>query len=248
MVNREVRKELLKKLKITRQALSNKAKRLKAKYGPMTTDEAVYIIAHQENIDLGKYLPLDVLDRIRSLIPKEVVSQQLVSSAGKGTKKGNPPRSPAYPLVKNTVINKAVSLGKETFPQVVVLENSIRNVIQQVLAKSGRDWWPALIPQPVLNNVQRTMKKEKNFPYRERRGNHPLLYCNFDDLRQIIVANDTLFSSIILDFEWFNSKMIEVYMARNGLAHSVIISKDDISRIALFYRDWARMLESANVK
>ena len=71
MVKHEVREKLLTKLRISHQALSKRAKRLKEKHGPMTTDEAVYIVAHLEGIDLSRYLPLQYLDRIRSMIPRE---------------------------------------------------------------------------------------------------------------------------------------------------------------------------------
>jgi len=40
----------------------------------------------------------------------------------------------------------------------------------------------------------------------------------------------------------------EVDMARNNLAHSILLSDNDILRIALFYRDWARLLEAKNIK
>jgi hypothetical protein len=248
VVNREVRKELLDKLGVSRQALAQRVKRLKTKYGPMTTDEAVYIIAHQESIDLGKYLPLDVLDRIRSLIPREVAPQKQPIPARKGgrtIKSGS--RPPGYPLVKNDIIKKTIELGAETFPRIVVLEHSIRNLIRQTLSKVQRDWWPALIPDTVLNNVARTIKKESKYTYRKSRGNDKLLYCNFSDLKAIILHNSTLFSNIIIDFKWFETWMDEVYMARNGLAHSIILSEDDINRIDIFYNEWATMLESAKI-
>jgi hypothetical protein len=91
------------------------------------------------------------------------------------------------------------------------------------------------------------MKREKRYTYREARGNQPLLYANYEDLKKIIVAKQNVFSDVIIDIDWFKVKMDEVYMARNNLAHSVSLSRDDISRIALFHRDWARMLNAAGI-
>lgn len=49
-----VRHELFKRRPVSRQAMSQRAKRLKDEYGPMTTDEAIYVIEHQDHIDLAK--------------------------------------------------------------------------------------------------------------------------------------------------------------------------------------------------
>lgn len=249
MIHRQVRHELLNKLKVTRQALSLRAKQIKAKYGPMTTDEAVYIIAHIEGVNLAKYLPLETLDRVRSLIPREIKPSPIAPQVKATNKKPKIRKTIAsYPLVNNTFIQRAVTIGDESFPQIVVMENSIRALIEKTLSAINPNWWVALVPPNVQRNVQRTIDKEKKFPYREKRGNRPILYCNFADLKEIIVANYPEFRNVIIDIEWFKAKMDEVYMARNNLAHSVLLSDDDISRIALFYRDWARLLDTAGVK
>lgn len=252
MVKREIRESLLKKLKISKQALSQRANRLKEKHGPMTTDEAVYIIAHMEGIDLSKHLPLAVLDRIRALVPKEVgqsAQAQRVAKKKETTRKQKS-KQDTYPLVTNAFIQKARNMGDDAFPRVFILENSIRSLIRFRLSPVDKDWWLNLIPKPVIDSVDRTIKKEKKFPYREKRGSEPLMYCNFDDLRKIIADNNNWphFQDVIIKLDWFEVKMEEVYMARNSLAHSVPLSKDDFSSINLFYNQWARLLESAGIK
>lgn len=248
MINRDVRQELLTKLGVSRQALSQRAQRLKDKYGPMTTDEAVYIIAHTEGVDLAKYLPLEILDRVRSLVPRDVKPQTSVQDTLPKKSQRGRKKTASYPLTKENFIRQVVAIGEEAFPQIVILENSMRTLIEQTLSAIRSDWWTSLVPLQVQKTVQRTIDKEKKYPYREKRGNEPLMYCNFVDLKEIIIANPDAFRNVIVDFEWFKAKMDEVYMARNNLAHSVLLSPDDISRIALFYRDWARLLETANIK
>jgi len=250
VLSRDVRRELFNKLRVSPQAINQRAKRLKDKFGPMTTEEAVYIIAHTEGVDLGKYLPLETLDRVRSLLPRDIKTDPSASQNKRQAAKPIRKRRIAisYPLTKEAFIKQAVTIGEEAFPQIVVLENSLRNLIEQILSKIETDWWSTLVPLDVKNDVQRTIKKETKYPYRERRGNSPLMYCNFADLKKIVVANHSAFRTVIVDLEWFKVKMDEVYMARNNLAHSVLLSKDDMARIALFYRDWARLLEASNIK
>ncbi len=252
MIKREVRENLLKSLGISKQALSQRANRLKEKHGPMTTEEAVYIIAHMEGIDLSKQLPLAMLDRIRSLIPKEIKQIPEISQASikKKTNRKSNPKKISYPLVTDTLIQRARAAGDDAFPRVFILENSVRSLIKLRLLPVDKDWWPNLIPKQVVESVDRTIKKEKKFPHREKRGDEPLMYCNFDDLKKIIIdeKNYPLFQDVIIDLDWFKVKMQEVYMARNNLAHSVPLSKDDFSSIILFYNQWARLLESAGIR
>jgi hypothetical protein len=190
------------------------------------------------------------VDRVRSLIPRDIKPIQVTYQRRSHTLKSGRKRkaSISYPLVKEIFIKQAVLIGEEAFPQIVVLENSMRTLIEQTLSTIRTDWWTALVPAMVQNNVRRTINKEKKYPYREKRGNSPLMYCNFADLKEIVITNPVAFRNIIVDPEWFKAKMDEVYMARNNLAHSILLSQDDMVRIALFYKDWARLLETANIK
>jgi len=250
VIDRNVRRGLFDKLKVSPQALSQRARRLKDKYGPMTTDEAVYVIAHLEGIDLARYLSLETLDRIRSLVPRDIKPHPAVSQGAPREAISAKKRKTAisYPLVKESFIHQAVVIGEEAFPKIVVLENSIRALIERTLSAIRADWWTSLVPPNVQKNVQRTTNKEKKYPYREKRGSKPLMYCNFADLKEIVIANHSAFRNVIVDPGWFEAKMGEVYMARNNLAHSILLTKDDTARIALFYRDWARLLEAAGIK
>ncbi len=250
MVNPAVRQKLLIKLGVSKQALSQRAKRLKDTYGPMTTEEAVYVIAHMEGVDLSKSLPLAMLDRIRALVPRQVptLTPTLISSQSRRRKNGSKRKqSVSYPLINISLIDVANKLGAEVYPQAFILENSIRVLIKVRLSRLDKNWWDNLVPSDVKTDVARTMKREIRYPYRDKRGDHPLLYSNFADLKKIILANQSVFSDVIIDFEWFKVRMDEVYMARNNLAHAVSLSKDDVSRIALFNPDWARLLTAAGI-
>lgn len=248
MVDPHIKKLLLGKLRITPQALSLQAKKLKATHGPMTTEEAVYVIAHQQGIDLSRFLPIQELDRVRSLVPKELPTLPQAKKAVR-VKRVRVKQAQSYPLVRRSVISKSVIIGQESFPKMFVLENSIRElVIRKLSAQYGRDWWLKRVSRKIQDTVQRTIQKEKKYPHRPKRGLHPIFYSNFSDLKEIILQNRTLFSEPIIDFKWFEVEMDQVYMARNSLAHNTDIGKDDASLINLFYSSWARLLETAGYK
>jgi len=247
MVHPKVRSQLLRQLDITKQALSQRAKRIKKRFGPMTTDEAVYVIAHLEGIDLSKYLPLATVDRVRGLVPRSVTAFAIPARRGQRLKKPKLKVS-SYPALKETLIREGFRIGTDIYPQLFVLENSIRNVISMRLSATGTDWWDRLVPSEVRSSVQRTMTKEGRYRHREPRGDHPLFYSNFDDLKKIVLANRTYFDDIIQDFEWFRIKMEETYMARNNIAHCVKVSDDDSNSLLRFQREWATLLGAAGVK
>lgn len=249
MVNRKLRKDLLGRLRSSKQALSQRARRLKEAYGPMTTDEAVYLIAHMQGLDLSRYLPLASLDRIRSLVPHSAPGPLFSKPPPKRKPKSKKALAPPYPLLSPALSRQGTTLGADVFPLLFQLENSIRQLIEKVLSKTGRDWWVNRVPLDVQNNVQRTMDKEKRYAYRSPRASHPLYYANFDDLKKIVLhqPNQPNFQPIIGDLDWFRAKMNEVYMARNNLAHCVPLPPLDIYRILVFHRDWAQLLGTKGI-
>jgi len=135
----------------------------------MTTDEAVYIIAHTEGINLAKYLDLATLDRVRAMIPREIKPLPVVPQARSISKKKSRPKSlPSYPLVSGTFIQRIVVIGDESFPQIVVLENSIRSLIEQTLSAINAAWWDSLVPDKIRTMFSEQLIKRKNIPIVKR--------------------------------------------------------------------------------
>jgi hypothetical protein len=67
MVDRELIKKILHRLGVQQPALSKKAKKLKRVLAEITTDEAVWVIAHRGKIDLRPYLAKEKLRRVDEL-------------------------------------------------------------------------------------------------------------------------------------------------------------------------------------
>jgi hypothetical protein len=72
VLNRRLRRAVLDKLGITRQALSLRAKKLKRLYSLNTTD-AVCLIADMSGVSLEQYLRRDEAARIKALLPAQAV-------------------------------------------------------------------------------------------------------------------------------------------------------------------------------
>jgi hypothetical protein len=63
----------------------------------------------------------------------------------------------------------------------------------------------------------------------------------------MFAANQKDFLPIIYDLNWFRTRMEEVYMARNNVAHCLTLAEVDNARIRVFHRDWAQLLDTKGI-
>jgi Swt1-like HEPN len=254
--NPEVRRELLKRLgNVTPQRLSQLVGEVKKQHGPMSTADAVYVLAHQKGIDLTKYLDRDTVDRVRGMVPR--TNGGLAAAAA--TKQTTAPMAarrasrpvrvtagvPAVDLLLPTSVVTDATRMTELYPKVYLLENSLRSVINRVLtAKHGKDWWQTKAPSGVRRLVQGRKDKEDKVPWHGKRGAHEIYYSDFSDLRNIIEKNWADFDPIIRKQQWINQWLEELEPARNTLAHNNPVSENEQKRIEVFFNDWAQLIDA----
>ena len=91
-ISADLNNAILKTLGISSMTLSRRAKSLAQRHGPMSGDEARWIIAHDAEIDLRKYGLSEVqLDRVRELRPStQVTEPQLAGNRGAAAAKSLP--------------------------------------------------------------------------------------------------------------------------------------------------------------
>ncbi len=224
--NPEVRSELLKKLgNVTPQRLSQLVGEVKKQHGPMRTEDAAYVLAHQKGIDLTKYLDRETVDRVRGMVPRSH-GAPVVTTAPRRAAAPKPaaPASravrmsaeiPAVDLLLPTSVATDAARMAQLYPKMYLLENSIRSVINRVLtAKHGRDWWLTQAPSGVRKLVQGRKDKEDMVPWHGKRGAHEIYYSDFSDLRNIIEKNWADFEPIIHKQHWINQWLEELEPAR----------------------------------
>ena len=250
--NRELRKALLKKLGgITPQALSLRAQKVKRDRGPMSTEDAVYVIAHDNDLDISKYLTADEVARIRSIRP--AVSGSQAAAAPRATRprrprdvavtigKSLPIRDPVLP---EQIIKEARQMAQQVYPKLYLLENSAREVIRRVMSGAfGKDWWNSA-PAKVRANVEKRRAAEKNRPWHGKRGAHEIFYTDIDDLKTIVNGNWKLFEHIFQDFNWFSNLINVVSPSRNISSHHNPLHPDDIKRIDVYFSDWNKQMNA----
>jgi hypothetical protein len=89
MTNRHLRRALLEKLGITRQALSLRVKKIQ-QHMLITTTDATYVIAHQNGIALDRFLAPELVERVMALLPSVPVIPTRPRRGGPPRKQGGP--------------------------------------------------------------------------------------------------------------------------------------------------------------
>lgn len=246
--NRKLRADLLDQLDCSPQALSQRVTVVKKKYGPMSTEDAVYLIAHKEGIDLSRYLDKSTIDGVRSLIPQEGQAkgpQSRTRNAGEKTViiKINT-TIPEVDALLSTSLAEDMKRMVQLYPLQYILENSLRVVITRVLEdKYGSGWWDAQVNKKTKDDVAGRREKEAKQPWHGKRGQHAIYYSDFSDLKNIIFKNWDDFKHIFPSQQWIFQKLDELEHPRNVIAHNNPLGKDDIKRIELYFSDWIKLLK-----
>jgi hypothetical protein len=246
--NRKLRAELLSRLGCSPQALSKRAKVIKKNHGPMSTEDAVYLIAHKKGIDLSKYLEKSIVDGVRNLVPQEGQGRETqlrTRNAGERTILIKIDTNiPAVDAMLSTSLADDMKKMAQLYPLQYLLENSLRVVIKRVLEKKhGPGWWEGKVNKRTKDDVTDRKLKEAKQPWHGKRGQHEIYYSDFTDLKKIIFKNWDDFKDIFPSQPWIFQKLDELEHPRNVIAHNNPLGKDDTKRIELYFSDWMNLLK-----
>lgn len=249
--DKKLRSALLKRLKVTQQRLSQRVMQMKGDHGPMSAEDATYVIAHLEGLDLTRYLDASTVHRIRTIVPTSTPPPQ-----GTLTTRRKPRArrqvlisvSPSLPQIdaflSSTMATDAAKMA-ELYPKYYVLENSIRIVITRILEhKYGPGWWQTQVEIRVRQNVAKRKAKEKNQPWHGKRGRHEIFYSDFGDLKKIILRNWQDFKDLFPSQPWISQKLDELETPRNIMAHHNPVTKRDLDRIDVYFQDWVDLIQN----
>jgi hypothetical protein len=250
--DRRLREALLAKLGVSHQRLSQLVAQTKLRHGPMSTEDAAYLLAHQRGLDSSRYLPPIVVERVRGMVPRDHERRPAAIPAATANAKLRPTRSntihvgaaaPGVDLLLSKSVADDAARMAELYPKIYLLENSIRQAITVVLtAQYGKDWWSICAPAEVQKRVQDRKAKEAKIPWHGKRGTDDIFYSDFSDLRSIIVRNWLDFASILPSQPWISQRLEELEPARNILAHHNPVPTNEQKRLDVYFDDWVALI------
>jgi hypothetical protein len=222
----------------------------------MSLEDAYALLAHEEGMDLSKYLALPDLDRIRRLADERArrgaqdVPQARATAPTKKTVKVNicGELKLSDPILPQRVLQDAREMT-QVYAQLYVFENSIREVISMaLLAARGAGWWDTCVPTKIRNEVDRRLQDEEKNPWHGKRGVHRIYYTDMADLASIIVKNWSHFAHLFPEQAWVTQKITEIARSRNTVNHHNPLSKSDRDRVHFYVRDWLAQIEAKKDK
>lgn len=249
--NPKIKKMLLKKLGITAQALSQQAQRLKQKRS-MTTEIAIYLIAHRNGIKIDKYLNDDIVEKVGQIQDKLAKTSSVTPV--RNTKKTTIAKAinlkidekilSKAPFISSTELQSSVRMA-QVFPYLYILENSIRNFIIKALSKYyGTDFWEQATNRKLRETIKYRKKNEEKNLWHQRRSVREIDYLDLDELIVLIDKVDSkLVSDNILPREgWLQSIIHDVYESRCVLCHMNLLLSDSVKLIQANYNKWCNQV------
>ncbi len=262
--NPHVRAELLARLGVTSQRLYQLVKRRKDEL-PMSTELAIYTLAHEHGIDLSKHLSRDEIGEVRTLVAQLKGMRPSVASAtngGRMARRGKPPSNrpvitiagikvESVPGLDPVHAKQAKEMAEKVYPTLYVFENSARDVIARVLeAAYGPEWWTKAVPKDVRERAaKRKGAEQKDAWHGSKRGLREIDYTLLPELARIVRARWEDFKHLFPRQSWFEELVSgDMNVPRRVIAHMHPLDKGDVRMIETAFRKWAKQLKAIEDK
>ena len=118
-------------------------------------------------------------------------------------------------------------------------ENSVRELVEDRLSESlGKDWWVLATSVELRRKVEDRKGKEIANRWHGPRAESLIAYADFGDLSRIITNRWSLFEDLFPDQDWVRTRLSDLELSRNVIAHNGVLSGREITRITLYLKDW----------
>jgi len=250
----ELKRAVIAATGLTRQGVEYRARQIKRNAGPMSTGEAIALLAHDKNIDITEYLEPEQVQRVDQLVVQRAILQ---SPEARERASAPAPKivnvsiaerlQLSDPLLPASVLRDAREMAR-VYAELYVFENSVREVIKRVLSgQYGAHWWEVCVKvqhPKVYQYAQSLMEKEKRNAWHRRRGEHPIHYTDIAHLVTLIEGQWEHFRGLFPDQTWVTQRIKEIATSRNVVDHHNPLRKRDRERIAGYFEDWLMQVES----
>lgn len=253
MIDKRIFIELKSKLGIQDAAVYTRIDKRRESMGfIISKEQAAALLASEYGIDVSKYLKEQELTELRSFksqsptIIKTVISKHKIPSI-KIIDLGNELQIHDS-LLPTKIIQEAVEMAR-VYPKLYTFENSLRNVISIILFKKhGEKWWETKVNPKIQDKVEERIKKETDNPWHGKRSSAPIFYTDIGHLLTIIRSNWNDFKDFFPNQSWIETRINEIEISRNIVAHNNPLTKRDIQRLSIYFDDWERQIDSIKEK
>jgi hypothetical protein len=144
--------------------------------------------------------------------------------------------------VQESVRNGALQMQR-AYLLLFVLENIVRDLVStRFLETDGEDWFDKRATIPMKTKVGERKQKEQRDLWHTGRNKQPLYYLDFGDLSKLMVNHWALFEDLLPGQPWVQSRLEEAEKSRNVIAHTNILSSEEVDRLEMYLRDWIKQI------
>lgn len=124
-----------------------------------------------------------------------------------------------------------------------VLENLIRNFISSRFEeKDGAEWFETRANGDMKRDYESRKAKEQANSWHTGRNRHPIFYLDFGHLGRLITNHWSEFEDLLPNQSWVQSRLNDAELSRNVIAHTNLLSSEEVDRIEVILRDWIKQI------
>jgi Swt1-like HEPN len=129
------------------------------------------------------------------------------------------------------------------YTAIAAFENSVRALVTKTLIeKYHEEWWEKGAGSGIRERAQKKMEDERNAKWHAQRGQDPINYTTFGDLKNIMQNNWDAFEDLIGSLTWASGIFDVIERSRNVIMHSGMLEREDIERLGVNIRDWIKQV------
>ncbi|MGZ5156283.1 MAG: Swt1 family HEPN domain-containing protein [Caldimonas sp.] len=125
-----------------------------------------------------------------------------------------------------------------------VLENVVREFVTEVLEEEdGLGWFDKRANTETKKKVEGRKAAEQKNQWHTGRNAHPINYVDFGDLSLLVVNNWAEFKDLLPPQSWVVSRLNDAERSRNVIAHTNLLSDEEVVRLEMLVRDWVKQVQ-----
>jgi len=129
------------------------------------------------------------------------------------------------------------------YTAIAAFENSVRALVSKTLIERFKEeWWEKGVTQNIRDRAQKRMEDERTAKWHAQRGQDPLNYTTFGDLKNVMQNNWDAFEDLIGSLQWAAGIFDVIERSRNVIMHSGTLEPEDIERLGVNIRDWVKQV------
>lgn len=129
------------------------------------------------------------------------------------------------------------------FRLLFVMENVVREFVQEVLEEIDKDdWFDKRASAPMKKKVEDRKATEARNQWHTGRNPQPIFYLDFGDMALLIQNHWNDFKDLLPTQSWAVSRLQDAERSRKVIAHTNVLSDEEVVRLEMHVRDWIRQV------